>query len=544
MSATATKTCPDCAEEIKAAAHVCRFCGYRFEDPRLSEAPPPGADAPPSPTPARAAESPAEAELPDESDRFSGYRERLAAAMDALQRETGQDIAATADSKAKLREQLGRTYGHLRPDAEAELDAGDLALGTHPLVLAARCVDALTAELISSLQQWGFAGLPEHGLDQRLASTAVDAEHASTDVDLALAASRVAAVRAVEKPLAALLDAAERDFSLLPFAVRMNSRGEAQPATKVFAYTRLVRTQLAKWLGRADAFGKPGSVDGAELPERMRARVDLAIDFACDELEYATFWVIALDEVISCKNLGQPIEVSEAELSTDPEAWLSPYRSRVAQAEVALGERSSAVGQHAEARARGHIRSFEQFFGLPGGMDAVLETLDPMLIKGIVMTEIAKSYADFLREVGVPDVQPVPHDRKYQRVIAKFGPGTALTDKERRVIARRVKEAVDAIGANFSALGTCVGAQRSAVQDDEPDRVRVMPPFPIFGTAGLTPAGEAMQDHISLQQRCFSKWAERATEGASVGPAEQFAECLCDLLDLETAALKVFATPS
>lgn len=30
--ATAEKTCPRCAETIKAAARVCRFCGHEFEE--------------------------------------------------------------------------------------------------------------------------------------------------------------------------------------------------------------------------------------------------------------------------------------------------------------------------------------------------------------------------------------------------------------------------------------------------------------------------------------------------------------------------------
>lgn len=32
-SAVGMKVCPDCAEHVKAAARVCRYCGYRFSDP-------------------------------------------------------------------------------------------------------------------------------------------------------------------------------------------------------------------------------------------------------------------------------------------------------------------------------------------------------------------------------------------------------------------------------------------------------------------------------------------------------------------------------
>ena len=32
-----TKLCPDCAEEVKEAARVCRFCGYRFAPPSAAE---------------------------------------------------------------------------------------------------------------------------------------------------------------------------------------------------------------------------------------------------------------------------------------------------------------------------------------------------------------------------------------------------------------------------------------------------------------------------------------------------------------------------
>lgn len=38
------KTCPDCAEEIKLEARVCRFCGRQFEPPHTTEDTEPGSD--------------------------------------------------------------------------------------------------------------------------------------------------------------------------------------------------------------------------------------------------------------------------------------------------------------------------------------------------------------------------------------------------------------------------------------------------------------------------------------------------------------------
>lgn len=41
QAAPARKRCPDCAEEVLAAAKVCKHCGFRFEPP--AQPPPPGA---------------------------------------------------------------------------------------------------------------------------------------------------------------------------------------------------------------------------------------------------------------------------------------------------------------------------------------------------------------------------------------------------------------------------------------------------------------------------------------------------------------------
>lgn len=35
--AASVKTCPDCAAEVKAEAHVCRYCGFRFSEVELTK---------------------------------------------------------------------------------------------------------------------------------------------------------------------------------------------------------------------------------------------------------------------------------------------------------------------------------------------------------------------------------------------------------------------------------------------------------------------------------------------------------------------------
>ena len=45
---TESKQCPECAEQVRAAARVCRFCGYRFDEEEAAAPPAGGAAASPA----------------------------------------------------------------------------------------------------------------------------------------------------------------------------------------------------------------------------------------------------------------------------------------------------------------------------------------------------------------------------------------------------------------------------------------------------------------------------------------------------------------
>jgi hypothetical protein len=546
------KICPDCAEEVKAEARICRFCHYRFDvSAVVNAATVPTPDVPsaliaaPQPAPrsedvsgdgSYADPDSANAVGPDASestDPFEPARRRIAASIRRLNQETSEELDddAARARKQKLRELMGKTLTALHPgvlDEPGNL-LPELPTGLHPFVLAVMWADELVREYADTLVELGMPGAEPLETDRRLERMERSAERrATTADDLSAAAARLNDVYSSVGANSAAVDAALAGQAPLPFPSLTDARGEVQPAAKLRDYASVVQGHATRLLESAERLSESGSRDNDDEDSGPEALAQRVVDVRCAGFEIAVQLIVLIEEIRSCRTRGVTADTSLAARGGPPsgedgsEDWVAPYRARADAVKGRLAAMPESDSQSERgAQIAGSLAQFDQIFGFAESRDVPVD-FPPLLSAIVAVTDLTRDFSHLLSALDVPNVRRHRDDRKYQRLL-KHTPST-LGARDEAALGKYFSTLADGYAANLEAL---LAMKQAHLLDDDVD-------FPLCRDGPNVTWVGPFDDFVTLVASQLSKWADCAqaasdrTTRQALNGAELMADGLCD----------------
>jgi hypothetical protein len=318
MEASDAKVCPDCAEEVKAAARVCRFCGYRFDAAETAPAPTEDSSSPerPDATEEDTAEFPrvegsvitADPHRPDDdsadadADWLAPYRARLEMVQERFKDMYG-DLRSTKWQRRKLSLGVSMFLAGMKADSDEVADFGKELMRLHPLILAGMNADHLVKEFSEAMVESGLpeaVRLREDKAIKKLGKRLKNAE--TTHNDLELQRSRLPELRHVFEANVKAVAAALEDDTRLPFP----RYGDDDEPTKYFvAYAHMAEEKAGKWLALAERTSGDSSEDDDTVETRGRRRLALIADGLCDGAELSAERIILYGELEVARRIAR-----------------------------------------------------------------------------------------------------------------------------------------------------------------------------------------------------------------------------------------------